>query len=200
VKKFFGVLLATLGLNYVLLALAPAQAPYLVPTALVLGGLYLGFMEKSANARPGFRLLKQVAGAVAVAAGVWLMLQVTTVRSRSIAFRPYDEKAVSASLAAGRGVLIDFSADWCVPCHELELQTFPDPRVVAAAGGFDAYQVDLTNNDSPESAAYRKRYSVAGVPTIVFLRPGGGEVRAARVEGFVNASEFVKRLEAAAAR
>jgi thioredoxin:protein disulfide reductase len=131
---------------------------------------------------------------------VWLILQVTTARSRSIAFRPYDEKAVQASLASGRGVLIDFAADWCVPCHELELQTFPDPRVVAAARGFDAYKVDLTNNDSPESAAHRKRYAVAGVPTIVFLRPDGTEARAARVEGFVNAGEFVKRLEAAGAK
>jgi thioredoxin:protein disulfide reductase len=200
VKKFFGLVLATLGLNYVLLALVPGQAAYLVPTALVLGGLYLGFMEKSANRIRGFRLMKNVAGLLAVAAGVWLIVQVTTARSRSFEFRPYDEKAVQASLAKGRGVFIDFAADWCVPCHELELQTFPDPKVVAAARGFDAYKVDLTNNDSPESAAYRERYGVRGVPTIVFLRPDGSEVRAARVEGFVNANEFVKRLEAAGAK
>lgn len=197
VKKLFGVVLATLGLNYVLLGLAPKLAPYLLPAALVLGGLYLGFMEKSANVRRGFRLLKNVCGGLAVLAGVWLTLQVTTAASRSIPFRPYDEQAVQASLAGGRRVLLDFSADWCVPCHELELQTFPDPNVVAAARPFDAYKVDLTNDDSPETIAFRKRYAVRGVPTIVFLAPDGSEVGDTRVEGFVNAPEFVKRLRAA---
>lgn len=197
VKKLFGVVLATLGLNYVLLGLAPRFSPYLVPAALVLGGLYLGFMEKSANARRGFKLMKNVGGALAVVAGVWLVLQVTTAASRSIPFRAYDEAAVAASLAGGRSVLLDFSADWCAPCHELELQTFPDPKVVAAARGFDAYKVDLTNDESPEVAAHRAKYAVRGVPTIVFLRPDGSEVREARVEGFVNATEFVKRLEIA---
>ena len=197
VKKLFGVVLATLGLNYVLLGLAPRLAPFLVPAALVLGGLYLGFMEKSANSRKGFKLMKNLGGALAVILGVWLVLQVTTAASRSIKFRPYDEAAVQASLASGRRVLLDFSADWCVPCHELELQTFPDPKVVAAASGFDAYKVDLTNAESPQAAEVSQRYSVRGVPTIVFLGPGGAEVGAARVEGFVNASEFVKRLETA---
>ena len=199
VKKLFGVLLATLGLNYVLVGLAPRLAPYLVPAALVLGGLYLGFMEKSANTRRGFKLVKNVGGALAVIAGVWLVLQVASAGSRSIPFRAYDEAAVKASLASGRGVLLDFSADWCAPCHELELQTFPDARVVAAARGFDAYKVDLTNDESPEVAARRSKYAVRGVPTIVFLRPDGSEVAAARVEGFVGAGEFAKRLEAAGA-
>lgn len=195
VKKLFGVVLATLGLNYVLIGLLPRFAPYLVPAALVLGGLYLGFMEKSANARKGFKLMKNLAGALAVAGGVWLMLQVTTARSRSIPFHDYDDAAVAASLARGRGVMLDFAADWCVPCHELELQTFPDKRVVAAARGFDAYKVDLTNEGSDEVKARREKYGVKGVPTIVFLRPDGSEVREARVEGFLKAPDFVKRLE-----
>jgi thiol:disulfide interchange protein DsbD len=197
VKKLFGVILATFGLSYALLGLAPRLAPYLMPAALVLGGLYLGFMEKSANARRGFKLMKNLGGALAVITGVLLVLQITTAAARSVTFRPYDETAVKASLAGGRGVLLDFSADWCVPCHELELQTFPDPRVVAAARGFDAYKVDLTNDQSAEVQQRRERYAVAGVPTVVFLAPDGREVRAARVEGFVNAAEFVKRLELA---
>ncbi len=197
VKKLFGVILATLGLNYVLIGLVPKQAPYLLPTALVLGGLYLGFMEKSANARRGFKLMKNVAGTLAVIGGVWLMIVTTIAPSRSIPFRPYEDSAVAASLAGGRGVMLDFAADWCVPCHELELQTFPNPKVVAAAKGFDAYKVDLTNAGSPEVKARSEKYGVRGVPTIVFLRPDGTEVRDARVEGFVNAAELVKRLQKA---
>jgi thiol:disulfide interchange protein DsbD len=200
VKKLFGVVLATWGTNYVLLGLARGLAPYLIPSALVLAGLYLGFMEKSGSRLRTFKLVKNVGGALAVAAGVWLMLQVTTATSRSIPFRPYDEKLVRASLAGGRGVLLDFSADWCAACHELELRTFPDPKVVAAARGFDAYRLDMSANQSPQVAAFGRRYGVKGLPTVVFLRPDGSEARGARVEGFVSAAEFVKRIEAAGAK
>lgn len=199
VKKLFGLVLATWGMTYVLLGLAPKQAIYLLPTALGLGGLYLGFMEKSGNRLAGFRLMKRVAGALAVVAGVVLMLQVTRATSQSIPFRPYDEAAVKASLANGRAVLLDFSADWCAACHELELKTFPDPKVVAAAKGFDAYRVDMTHNDAPATIEIGQRFRVLGLPTIVFLRPDGSEARGARVEGFLAPAEFVKRLEAAGA-
>ena len=190
VKKVFGVLLASIGLSYALVGVAARFAPWILPAALVLGGLYLGFMEKSANALARFRLFKRAVGVLGVAAGVALALQMTAAAARAIAFRPYSEEAVAASLEAGRGVLIDFSADWCVPCHELELQVFPDPAVIAAAKPFDAYKADLTHGDTPAS----RRYGVSGVPTVIFLGAGGTEARAVRVEGFVPAAEFARRL------
>lgn len=194
VKKLFGVLLATIGLNYVMLALAPRVAPWVVPAALLLGGMYLGFMEKSANNRTGFRLFKRVGGAAALAAAVALVLQIMAAQTRGIVFVPFTPAAVEASFAKGRPVLLDFSADWCVPCHELEQQTFPDKRVAALAGSFDAYKVDLTKYQSAESEASRRKYGVTGVPTVLFLTPDGAEVRAARVEGFVPADVFAERM------
>jgi thiol:disulfide interchange protein DsbD len=194
VKKLFGVLLASIGLYYALIGVAARWAPWILPAALVLGGLYLGFMEKSGNAMARFRGFKRLAGVLGVVAGVALALQMTAARSRAIAFRPYDEAAVQASLASGRGVMIDFAADWCVPCHELELQVFPDPRVIAAAKPFDAYKADLTHGDTPAS----KRYGVSGVPTVIFLGANGAEARAQRVEGFVPAADFAGRLGQAA--
>lgn len=193
VKKLFGVLLASIGLYYALIGVLPKQAPWIVPTALVLGGLYLGFMEKSGNAMKRFRAFKAVMGALGVVAGVALALQITAAATRSIAFKPYDEQAVAASLAAGRGVIIDFAADWCVPCHELELKVFPDKAVLAAAKRFDAYKADVTHGDTPAST----KYAVHGVPTVIFLGRGGVEARAQRVEGYIPPAEFAKRLEAA---
>ncbi len=200
VKKLFGVLLITIGLNYILLALAPRISVWLVPAALLLGGMYLGFMEKSANERKGFLLFKRVGGAAALAGAVFLVLQVMAANSRGIVFAPFSEQSVQASLAKGRPVLLDFSADWCAPCHELEQQTFPDKRVIALAGAFDAYKVDLTKYQSTESEVSRKKYGVTGVPTVLFLVPGQGEVVAARVEGFVPAEVFVERMRLAGAR
>ena len=76
--------------------------------------------------------------------------------------------------------MIDFAADWCVPCHELELQVFPDRAVIAAAKPFDAYKADLTHGDTPAS----KRFGVSGVPTVIFLGAGGQEARRAARRGF----------------
>jgi thiol:disulfide interchange protein DsbD len=96
--------------------------------------------------------------------------------------------------------MMDFSADWCLPCHELELNTFTDPRVVAKAKNFDRYKVDLTKYDSPEAATLRKQFNVTGVPIVVFLGKGGNEVAEARVDGFLPPERFLQQMELGAAR
>jgi thiol:disulfide interchange protein DsbD len=84
-----------------------------------------------------------------------------------------------------------------VPCHELELVTFADPRVVAEARRFDRYKVDLTKYDSAESNDTRKRFGIPGVPTVVFLEPSGQEVQSARVVGFLPPEPFLERMKSA---
>ena len=96
--------------------------------------------------------------------------------------------------------MIDFSADWCAPCHELERFTFTDGRVRAMARSFKTYKVDLTRYDSPESKALKRQYGITGVPTIVFLGPDGQEVIEARVEGFIPPEPFLERMKYAGRR
>ena len=201
VERAFGVVLLSLGLFYGMNAFAPRASGWVLPAALVFGGLYLGFVERSASSRPGFRRFKWAAGLLAVAAGVML---VATAPSRGIAFQPFAASELEEALASGRPVLLEFSADWCVPCHELERSTFSDRRVIDAAGSFAAFKVDLTHFDTPEAEQWRKQYGIRGVPTVVFLAPGGApggtEVPAARVEGFIPPDRFLERMRLAAAR
>ena len=96
-------------------------------------------------------------------------------------------------------MILDFSADWCLPCHELERKTFTDARVIAAAGEFATFKVDLTHADSPAAVEHTKRFRIQGVPTIVFLAPGGREVEAARFSGFLPAEAFLEKLKLASA-
>ena len=196
VKKVFGVILVAVGAFYLLLALAPRWAGWVVPVALVLGGLYLGFVEKSANARRGFRALKWATGLAALAAGVFI---IATTPARGVAFRAFAPGELEAALRGGRIAMLDFSADWCVPCHELERRTFTDRRVIARASGFETFKVDLTHYDSPDAERWRRQYGISGVPTIVFLAPDGSEVRAARVEGFLPPARFLEKMDLAAA-
>jgi thiol:disulfide interchange protein DsbD len=193
VKKVFGVLLSAIGLYYVLVGLAPRWAEWVLPAALVLGGLYLGFVDRHGSARRGFRAFKWALGVVAVVAGVssaWML------RAEGVRFRPYDEAAVQAALAAGTPVMLDFSADWCVPCHELDRGTFTDRRVIERSRDFAAFKVDLTRYDAPGSKQLRARFGVTGVPEVLFFLPGGGELRAARVIGFLPPEPFLERMEA----
>ncbi|HEX5632069.1 MAG TPA: cytochrome c biogenesis protein CcdA, partial [Gemmatimonadales bacterium] len=190
VKHVFGLIMAAIGLYYILIGLAPDLAPWVLPVALIVGGAWLGFLDHSSGEKGRFKAFTQAAGLLAVIAGVVLGSSLYQATTRTLKFQPYDAAAVQASVAAGRPVMMDFSADWCVPCHELELVTFTDPRVVAEAKKFDRYKVDLTKYDSAEANETRKRYGITGVPTIVFLGPDGQEIVPARVEGFLPPEPF----------
>jgi thiol:disulfide interchange protein DsbD len=195
VKKVFGVILVGVGLFYVLLGFAPEWAEWVMPAALILGGLYLGFVEKSASGRAGFKRFKWATGALAVAGGALFLI---TTPAPGVAFRPFTEPELQQALATGKPAMLDFSATWCVPCHELERNTFTDWRVIAAARDFHAFKVDLTHYDSPDAERWRRQYRVAGVPTVVFLDPSGREIAGARVEGFLPPGPFLERVRIAA--
>ncbi len=192
VKKLFGVILLAVGGFYLLLALQPRVAAWVVPFALVAGGLYLGFVEKSGRDRPAFRRMKWALGAVAVMSG---LLFVALAPREGLSFALFTPAELEAARAEGRPVLLDFSADWCAPCHELERFTFSDRRVKEATRGFRAFKVDLTHFDSPEVESWRKRFAIAGVPTLIFLDPAGREVTEARIEGFVPPEELLRSFE-----
>ncbi len=195
VKGVFGVILAAVGAFYVTLALAPKWSEWVVPAALVLGGLYLGWIEKTKGRGPSFRWFKRAAGTLAAVAGV---IVIATAPSKAIEFDSANDASLKAAIASGRPVLLEFSADWCVPCHELERVTFSDRQVIAASRDFHKLKVDLTRFDSPESEAWRKTWRVAGVPTVIFIGASGEEIPGLRFEGFVPPTSFLERLKTAA--
>ena len=200
VKHAFGTLMVAFGLFYLTIGLAPALSPWVLPLALGIGGLWLGFIDHSAGAKGAFKTFTRVAGAAALFAGVVIGTEMYMAAARTMTWKDYDANAVAASVAAGKPVMLDFSADWCVPCHELELNTFSDERVVAAGKQFDRYHVDLTKYDSPMAEATRKQYGITGVPTIVFLDAQGREIADARVEGFMPPEPFLGQMRKGGAK
>lgn len=195
VKKVFGVILLAIGVFYALLAFAPDAAYWVPPIALLVGGAYLGFIEKSKGRTPVFGWVKRISGVAGIIAGVFAVSLVMP--SQTIAFQDVTDGDIQVLAASGKPVLVDFTADWCVPCHELERFTFTDKRVIAAARDFHTLRVDLTRYDSPEAEQWRTQYEITGVPTIVFLLPDGRELREARVEGFLPPEPFLERMQMA---
>lgn len=191
VKKLFGVVLVGVAAFYIGLAFFPAYTAWAIPVTLLLGGVYLGFLEGSGRAQKGFRAFKLALGVVAVAGGVYMS---NVLLKPSVEWTPFTQEAFDAAKADGKPIVLDFYADWCIPCLELDRSTFTDEAVIEAMEPYARFKVDLTNFDSPESEALRQRFDVAGVPTILFLDESGQERTSARVVGFLPPNEFLSRM------
>jgi thiol:disulfide interchange protein DsbD len=100
--------------------------------------------------------------------------------------------------APGKPVMLDFYADWCVSCKEMEAFTFSDPMVRAQLDGMLLLQADVTANSEADRALL-KRFSLFGPPGIVFFDAQGREIRGLRVIGYQNAERFLKTLSLATA-
>ena len=109
------------------------------------------------------------------------------------------DDAVRAAAAAGRPVMFDFYADWCVACKEMERFTFSVPAVQARLNGAVLLQVDVTANNDDDRALLR-RFGLFGPPAILFFDTAGRELTERRVIGFQDADTFLASLAAAGIR
>jgi len=192
VERIFGVVLVGAALFYISLAFFPKFAAYVVPFTLIVGGLYLGFIEPSAKDKVWLKRIKWVFGIASVVVGG---LFANALREPSVSWHTYDEDWITEAKASEQPIIMDFYADWCIPCLELDRKTFTDPEVIAIADRFVRLKVDLTHFDSPEAEALRKKYDIAGVPTIVFLDTDGTEVVSSRVVGYLPPERFLEKMK-----
>jgi thiol:disulfide interchange protein DsbD len=95
--------------------------------------------------------------------------------------------------SAGTPVLLDFYADWCVACKEMERMTFSEPRVSAEMNKMRLLQVDVTANND-EDRALMRRFKLFGPPGIILFNSAGKEISQGRIIGFLPADSFVQQL------
>lgn len=105
------------------------------------------------------------------------------------------DEAVRAATATGRPVMLDFYADWCVSCKEMERLTFTDARVRAALADVVLLQADVTA-DGADDRALLKRFSLFGPPATIFFDAQGNQAPV-RVVGFERAETFLASLRRA---
>jgi thiol:disulfide interchange protein DsbD len=104
------------------------------------------------------------------------------------------DAVLSQAKQKGQPVLLDFYADWCVTCKEMELLTFSDEKVKEALGTYQLIQVDVTKNTA-EHQRILKKYALFGPPAILFFDANGEEKVSRRVIGFMKAERFLERLQ-----
>jgi thiol:disulfide interchange protein DsbD len=102
-------------------------------------------------------------------------------------------QALSEANAQGQTVMLDLYADWCVACKEFEKYTFSDGNVIKALNNSVLMQIDLTDSNDA-NLEFQERFSVLGLPTIMFFDTQGQELDTARVTGFMRAAPFAQHI------
>ncbi len=212
VRRFFGVLLLAVAL-WIVSPVIPAAAVMLAWAALLIGSaIFLRALDSLPPAVSGWWRLWKAVGVIALVAGVALLVGALSgsrdplrplsglmgASSPEPTATPWIRVASASELDArlespGKPVMLDFYADWCVSCKEMERFTFSDPNVRARLDGMLLLQVDVTDN-SAEHKALLKRFSLFGPPGVIFFDAQGREIKGLRVIGYQNAERFLKTL------
>jgi thiol:disulfide interchange protein DsbD len=165
-------------------------------------GLVLGTIHVLAERRksPIARLSKpmKLASILPAVAGcamlfTWMNLNHAEADAPKITWLTSEEKALAKASSEGKPMLIDFGAEWCTACKELEDQTFPDTTVRTEAARFVALHVDATDDEDKEVLRLKKKYNVVGLPTVILVDKNGHEVT--RFVEFVKPDKFANALK-----
>ncbi|MFH1043826.1 MAG: protein-disulfide reductase DsbD, partial [Pseudomonadota bacterium] len=214
VKKVFGVVLLGVAI-YLISPVLPAAAHLLLWAALlIVSAIYLHAIDPLPHAASGYRRLWKGVGVIALLAGIALLVGALSggrdvlqpLANLRVGAAPAEQNwrfqrvnsidELDRALRAARGtpVLLDFYADWCVSCKEMERDTFSAPPVQTRLGRMVTLQADVTGN-SADHQALLKRFRLFGPPGIVFFDRQGVEIRELRVIGFENAAKFTATLD-----
>jgi thiol:disulfide interchange protein DsbD len=195
VRKLLGWVLVAMA-AYFIKPLFHGHSAGIIVFALVIlaAGVHLGFIDQTTGTFRGFGLLKKIVGIGAISLAAYMAVSVIML-GPAVAWQPYSEEKFEEAVDMGKPTIIDFYADWCAPCRELEHITFHDPKVVKAAESFSMLKVDLTLKGDPLHQVLLNRYEVRGVPTIVFLGADGKEVESLRVVSFEEPKVFLEKMK-----
>lgn len=213
VKRLVGALMLAVAV-WMLVRVVPARFSLIlwaVPIAAAAAVLWMGARTLRAGTVP-VRVAAIAAGVYAIAllagAGLggtdplapWPEL---APHHPSLTFRPIRsvadlDRAVAAAHAENRPVMLDFYADWCVSCKEMEHSTFTDPEVIAALRRAVLLRADVTSDDRDDRALLA-HFGIYGPPTIAFYGPNGRERRSLRVVGYMKPAQFASVVQRAMA-
>ncbi len=211
VKKTFGVILLGVAIWFMSRVLPPPVSLLLWGVLLTGCAVYMGALDWRSERTGGRRLWQalsfvmliygaaMVIGAAAgnrnpfrplefTAGGEWA----TTLAFKRIKSIEDLNRELAQAKQEGRTVMLDFYADWCISCKEMEHFTFTKPEVQSALAGMVLLQADVTSNDEIDKALLR-RFNIIGPPAILFFREGQ-EVEYLRLFGFKKADDFIQHI------
>jgi thiol:disulfide interchange protein DsbD len=155
-------------------------------------GIHLGWLDTTGRGLRIFPYLKKVMGILMVCGGIFYLV-LTSQHVGKMEWTPYDQSILARAVEEKKPVIIDFYADWCAPCRIMEKEVFMDPEVIKLSRNVITVRLDLTRV-KPHHDEIMRKYQIRGIPTSVFINRQGVEEKRLRIVGFVDKSEFLKRL------
>lgn len=206
VKHVFGVLM--LGAFYYFLSLLLPQRFWDIAFGVglaLLAGYFGAFTPPDKNWK---RVRKGLMQAMVILGGAFIVTGVFELRAslqqkmiheepgynvKATNWLPYSEAALAKAKAEGKPVIVDFGADWCAACKELEQYTFTNQRFQLLSTRFVLLKFDATN-ESPELEALRVKYEIVGLPTLLFFSDKGELRKDLTLTAFEEADPFIERM------
>lgn len=204
VKSVFAVVLFAFALYFLkdafpvlksLLADSAAHlvaALFLLAAGILLGGVHKTFRSPSARERAA-----KAAGVVLMSLGLWVALGFFSAAPTDLPSPEWidsEEEGFRLARQEGKPVMMDFWADWCAACKELDRYTYSDPRVLKRLENFVSIKLDFSQ-PSEETQRLSEKYSLVGLPTVLFFDAEGRPLPEKRLVGFVDAEAFLRHIE-----
>lgn len=223
IKQFFGVLLLAVAIWLISPVITEVVHMLLWAALLIISAIYLHAIDPLPEKSSGLRRFLKGVGVIALLMGVALLIGVLSgsrdvlqpLSKLNMANASYDNAAYAnaggllpfqtiksiAELDAkiqqseGKYVMVDFYADWCISCKEMERFTFSDPKIHARLADAVLLKIDVTAG-TPDDLALLQRFSLFGPPGILFIDRQGNDIPDIRVIGFQNKDDFLTILDA----
>jgi len=189
-KRAMGFVLIAMSFYFLRAVIGETAFRVGVSASLLVGAIFLFLAGRTQRVARAFRL---TFAALLLVAGV--AFAIPTGGGSHVDWKTYDASVIASAASAHKPVVIDFFADWCIPCKELDQKTFSDKTVAGELGRFERVKANLTNDKDPRVQQLTKQYGIVGVPTIVLIDANGSEAHALRLTGFESAADFSKRLQ-----
>jgi len=216
IKAIFGVILLAVALWMVRSIVSEQVVMLLWASLFIVSAVYMGALEPLGESASGWQKFWKGIGFILLIYGILLIVgvaggrvdpfkplqgsQQTQIQTTMTTFKPVKnlaefEQVLTTAKLQNKIVMLDFYADWCAACMELEHLTFSNPDVQTLLTHFIVAQVDVTANNADDQAFYKRfKLEMFGPPVILFFTPDGQELDVYRVIGFIAAEPFHKHL------